>query len=57
MTPLFKKLNFKDQAHIVSLNHPESFYSELEEMADQAQIMLNLDKLSKIEFVIAFAQT
>jgi hypothetical protein len=54
MTPLFKKLNFKQQQEIVVINHPESFNAELNEMMKETTIISSLDKAEDIEFVLGF---
>ncbi len=55
MTPLFKKLNFKNQKSIVAINHPESFEAELKQMSKLAEIIYDVKKVKTIEFVICFA--
>ncbi|MGL4598215.1 MAG: hypothetical protein ACRCYO_11825 [Bacteroidia bacterium] len=55
MTPLFKKLNFKNQKSIVVINHPESFEEELKQMSTVAEIIRDVKKAKAIEFVICFA--
>lgn len=57
MTPLFKKLNFKNQSHIISLYHPETFILELDQMAQVAKVIDDVSTVDEIEFVITFAQT
>ena len=54
MTPLFKKLNYKDQADILALNPPESFTEELQAMAASAKVSTAENQLDKIDFVIVF---
>jgi len=54
MTPLFKKLNYKNQTHILSLNAPDSFLSELSSMSDFATIITDETQITSIEFVIVF---
>jgi hypothetical protein len=54
MTPLFKKLNFKNQATIVSLNHPKSFKQELQQMEANANIITAISKIKAIEFIVIF---
>jgi hypothetical protein len=54
MTPLFKKLNFKNQSTILSLNHPAGFEAELKVMSKEAAIVTDIKKLKSIEFVIVF---
>jgi hypothetical protein len=58
MTPLFKKLNFKDQQHIVVLNAPESFGTEMAEMANIARLSTRADLPDQnVPFTIIFAIT
>jgi HKD family nuclease len=54
MTPLFKKLNFKDQPAIVAINAPASFKAELKAMKAYTKIIEDLDKAKEIEFAIVF---
>jgi hypothetical protein len=57
MTPLFKKLNYKDQATILVVNGPKSFDSELKEMTNHAKITTTLSKAKDVEFAMCFATT
>lgn len=57
MTPLFKKLNYKEQPNIVAINSPKTFDNELEEMSKRASIIKNLMEVIEIEFVICFVTT
>jgi hypothetical protein len=55
MTPLFKKLNYKEGLTVFTFNHPQSFDAELEAMQSGAAVEKN-DKSNKpIDFAIAFA--
>jgi len=54
MTPLFKKLNYKNQAHILSLNSPDSFNNELQNMSVLATIINDETQLAEIDFAIIF---
>ena len=54
MTPLLKKLNFKDQEQLHVLNSPESFFGELQEMKSVATVVTDLEEIQGIEFLIAF---
>lgn len=54
MTPLFKKLNFKNQEAILAVDPPESFESELKAMAEFATVYKNESGIPAIEFVIVF---
>jgi hypothetical protein len=57
MTPLFKKLNFKDHKTIVAINTPASFDAELQAMESEASVIKNLKKLKETEFALCFATT
>jgi hypothetical protein len=57
MTPLFKKLNFKDQASIVAIHAPASFQAELTAMEGIAKIEQTLANASEITFAIGFVTT
>jgi hypothetical protein len=54
MTPLFKKLNFKNHASVVVLQSPTSFEIELKEMEAYTRIFQSLEAVETITFVIAF---
>jgi hypothetical protein len=54
MTPLFKKLNFKDQKTILVINAPASFEVELSGMATFAEIQKEVKETAEIEFAICF---
>ncbi len=53
MTPLFKKLNYKDQPTIVVLNAPESFDAELAQL-NAVNIVTAADQCEQIDFCLAF---
>ena len=53
MTPLFKKLNYKEQPNIVAINSPKTFDNELEEMSTKATIIKNLMEVIEIEQFIS----
>ncbi|MFZ6675421.1 hypothetical protein [Undibacterium sp. Xuan67W] len=62
MTPLFKKLNWKNQAEIVILNAPASFESELTaltaaENVTDLKILRSVKEASGIHFALAFVIT
>lgn len=57
MTPLFKKLNFKDQQEILVVNAPNSFDIELADVRGFAKIIKNINKVKSIEFAIIFVLT
>lgn len=54
MTPLFKKLNFKDQKEILVLHAPESFKKEIEEMQAYTQVHETTESLHAVEFIMTF---
>lgn len=54
MTPLFKKLNFKNQSEILILNPPDSFHSEMEQMKKSALVLTDLSGTTKTGFILAF---
>lgn len=56
MTPLFKKLNFKDQEKILVLNAPSTFETELKGMVDTTQIARSVAAIEEIHFAIIFVQ-
>lgn len=51
MTPLFKKLNYKNQSIIFILNAPDSFQSEIDHMIKVTVVKTNLAKAKEITFV------
>ena len=53
MTPIFKKLNLKDQNEILVLNPPESFEPELASLSD-VTIQRSIGDLQQINFSLAF---
>jgi hypothetical protein len=55
MTPLFKKLNFKDHAAVVVLQQPDSFTVEMENMAPFAKVSGSFEASYAANFVLAFA--
>lgn len=54
MTPLFKKLQYKQQAVIHVLNAPASFKAEQEEMSKVCKVITSVSKAAEAEFVIMF---
>jgi hypothetical protein len=55
MSPLFKKLNYKNQSTIVVMDAPVSFDSELLLMKDDAILVTDPKKMRPLEFVICFS--
>ena len=53
MTPLFKKLNYKEQPNIVAINSPKTFDNELEEMSTKATIIKDFMEVIEIEQFIS----
>lgn len=57
MTPLFKKLNFKDQQEILVVNAPTSFDTELADIAKFTKIKKSFKNVKAIDFAIIFVLT
>lgn len=57
MTPLFKKLNFKEHAEVFILNHPAEFENELNSMRGFTQIKTQVENTDKLAFVMIFVKT
>jgi hypothetical protein len=57
MTPLFKKLNFKNQKVIHLINHPDSFNSEIELMKNFSTFEFDTNDKTVIEFIVSFVKT
>lgn len=55
MNSIFKKMNYKDQKLIHSINSPDSFESVLKEMAGSAIIKKKINSTDKAQFIIAFS--
>jgi hypothetical protein len=55
-SPLFGKLNFKDQPTILVLGAPASFESELQTLTNTA-VARSCENVDEIDFAIAFATT
>lgn len=55
MTPLFKKLNYKEGQTIVCLNAPASFQEELDEMRTAAAIVQEEKNTTAVDFALVFA--
>lgn len=56
MTPLFKKLNLKDQPEILVLNAPEEFETELSAL-EGVNVVRKATGVKKIGFAMAFVKT
>jgi hypothetical protein len=57
MTPLFKKLNYKNQEEIIVLNAPQSFEWELSEMKANTAVFTRLEKVESVCFIMCFVTT
>jgi Bacteriocin-protection, YdeI or OmpD-Associated len=57
MTPLFKKLNYKDHPGVVILHPPDNFAGEMSGMSGFCTVTTSFDSLSLAGFVLAFALT
>jgi hypothetical protein len=57
MTPLFKKLNYKDQKSIHVINGPESFNAELDQMKDLAEAKTSVSGNDKVPCALIFVKT
>lgn len=57
MTPLFKKLNFKDQKEVCIVNSPLEFEEELKNMKNETSFITNISNCKEIDFVLAFVKT
>jgi hypothetical protein len=56
MTPLFKKLNYKNQPIILVTQAPSSFNAELKAMEDYCQIISKTTTKTVVDFAICFVQ-
>ncbi len=56
MSPLWKKMNLKDQETIVVLNAPASFEAELRQTG-AAKVVRDASKMKRVEFAVAFVVT
>lgn len=54
MTPLFKKLNYKDHKPIIVLNAPESFAAEMQQMEPLTPVLTDEAALVPASFIMAF---
>lgn len=57
MTPLFKKLNFKNHEKVLVMNSPASFETELADISKFTIIERNPNEISVIDFVLVFVLT
>lgn len=54
LSPIFKKLNLKEQKEILVLNAPDSFKSEIRTLGKDIKVFESINSISKIEFGIVF---
>ncbi|MEM7036826.1 MAG: hypothetical protein AAF570_07605 [Bacteroidota bacterium] len=54
MSPLFKKLNFKDQDAILVMDAPDSFRPEMDGIAELAAVHEDAEGLKGLQFAMAF---
>lgn len=57
MTPLFKKLNLKEQKNLLIVNKPDSFDAEINAMGVDYNFYYNSKELSDIEFCLVFVKS
>lgn len=57
MTTLFKKLNFKDQQEMLVVNAPDSFETELVDIAKFTSVRKDIKKIKAIDFALIFVLT
>ena len=56
-SPLFKKLNFKQQKEIYILNHPTEFEAEMHAIKTHTKVLTDRLNANEIEFVLIFVKT
>ncbi len=57
VTPLFKKLNFKQRKEILIINSPTEFEAELNAIKDCTVVKTDIKSLDEIEFILTFVNT
>jgi hypothetical protein len=57
MTPLFKKLNFKDQTQLCILGSPPEFGAEMKKIEDFSTVVTSAQKCKEIEFALIFVKS
>lgn len=55
MTPLFKKLNFKDNLPVVLCNPPIEFGEEIKSMELETKVITDWESAKDIEFILFFS--
>lgn len=56
MTPIFKKLNYKNQNRILLLNAPESFLPQVDDMSKVAEFDTTINSTINYEFILLFTE-
>jgi hypothetical protein len=54
MSPLLKKLNYKNQQQVVLLNLPKEQEHLIQDFGEYAKVLLDAEQASEIEFVLIF---
>ncbi len=54
MTPLFKKLNFKNHSQVCIINAPASFNTEVKAIANFTKLVTSYKQVKSIQFVMLF---
>lgn len=57
MTPLLKKMNFKQQQEICILQHPAEFEPQLNAIREYTDVRTRLEDIPDISFVVAFVKS
>jgi hypothetical protein len=57
MTPLLKKLNFKNQSQLCILDSPPEFEAEMKEMEKFAPVVTSAKKCKEIDFALIFVKS
>ena len=57
MTPLLKKLNFKDQSQLCILNSPPEFEAEMKKMEKFSTVITSAGKCKEVNFALVFVKT
>lgn len=54
MDAVFKKLNYKGQKQVYSINNPATFKTNLKSISDSAEIKTEITEAKEIEFILIF---
>ncbi len=55
VSPLFRKLQFKDHSHVLLVQMPDSFRAEAQMMGQFTQVLYTTDGLKEVHFALVFA--